>query len=155
MISNYDVEIDADGDGSSLCGTVMILGHEHKISMDGSGRDLFIELDGEPADEELEEGLGDWLDPYDAVEPILTEVSGEKYSIEDWSGRVVNGEVVRLVVRDGRELKVVRGALVDDSILPKILLAIESGMTTEQVEQTLGAEVARWFVEQADRLKPE
>ena len=67
----------------------------------------------------------------------------------------MNGEVVRLIVRDGRELKVVRGALVDDSILPKILLAIEAGMTTEQVEQTLGAEVARWFVEQADRLKPE
>jgi hypothetical protein len=116
MIEKYDVEIDADGDGASLSGTVTILGHEHRLEMTGSGRDLFIELDGEPAPEEMQEGLGEWLSPFDAVEPILTEVAGKPYEIEDWSGRIVNGEVVRLIVRDGRELKVVRGTLTDDPI---------------------------------------
>ena len=113
MIEKYDVSIDADGDGASLNGTVTILGHEHKLEMNGSGRDLTIELDGSPCPEELCEGLGDWMDPMDAVEEVLKEIAENPYEIEDWSGRVVNGKVVRLIVRDGRELRVVRGALTD------------------------------------------
>ena len=73
------------------------------------GREYDIKKD------ELEEGLGEWLDAYDAVQDILNGLTEEPYEIEDWSGRIVDGKVVRLIVRDGRELKVVRGTLTDDS----------------------------------------
>lgn len=150
MIEKYDVTIDTDGDGSSLSGTVTILGHEHKLEMTGGGRDLFIEIDGEPAPEEMCEGLGEWLDPFDAVQPILNEIA-EPYEIENWSGRIVDGKVVRLIVQDGRELRVVCGALVDETILPKVLLAIEAGMESDEIRQTWGDELADWFAAQAAR----
>lgn len=115
MIEKYDVEIDTDGDGSNLTGMVKILGHQHTLEMCGSGRDLDITLDGLPCPEELEEGLGEWTEAFEAVEPILKEVGLDLrgHEIENWSGRVVNGKVVRLIVQDGRELKVVRGTLTD------------------------------------------
>jgi hypothetical protein len=117
LIEKYDIEINTDGDGSTLTGTVTILGNQHKLEMCGGGRDLHIEIDDKLCPEEMQEGLSEWLSPYDAVEPLLTEAAGgEKYEIEDWSGRIVNGKVVRLIVRHGRELKVVRGTLTDDHI---------------------------------------
>ncbi len=113
MISEYNVEVDADGDGATVVGTVTILGHKHQVRICGSGRDITTELDGKEAPEELQEGLGEWTDPFDAIQPILSEIAAP-YEIEDYSGRVVNGKVVSLIVRDGRELRVVRGTLVED-----------------------------------------
>ena len=110
MIEKYDVTIDNDGDGATLEGTITIGGNEHHLSMDGSGRDMEIELDGKPCPEA--EKLSEWLAPVDAVQPILDETSDDE--IEDWSGRIVDDKVVRLIVRDGRELRVVRGTLVDE-----------------------------------------
>lgn len=112
MIEKYDVEIDTDGDGSTLEGTVTILGHQHKIRMCGSGRDLDIEIDDKPCPDSLREGLEEWTEPFEDFQPILNE-EGEPYEIENWSGRVVNGKVVRLLVQDGRGIRVVRGTITD------------------------------------------
>lgn len=109
MIEKYDVEIDADGDGANMVGTVTILGHEHKINISASGRDLMVELDGKPAPDGME--FDEWLDPYDAVQAVLKETDLD--DAEDWSGRVVNGKVVRLLVSVSREIQVVRGVLTD------------------------------------------
>ncbi len=115
MIEYYDVEIDADGNGSNLTGTITILGHQHLLEMSGSGRDLMIELDGKLCPEELQEGLGEWTDAFEEVQEILNEI-GEPYEIECWSGRIVNGKVVRLIIQNGRSLEVVRGTLTDDPV---------------------------------------
>lgn len=109
MIEKYDVEMDADGDGASMVGTVTILGHEHKLDISGSGRDLTIEFDGKPSNSM---NLEEWLDPYDAVQDVLKETP-DLADAEDWSARIVNGKVVRLLVADRRSIRVVRGTLTD------------------------------------------
>ena len=110
MIEKYDVEIGADCDSSILAGTVTMLGCHIEIC--GSGRDIHVEIDGKSCPQ-LVEYFDEWLDPYDAVESVLSEVEGE-HKIDDWFARVVNGKVVRLIVRDGLKFKVVRGTLVDE-----------------------------------------
>lgn len=110
MISQYDVEIDQDGDGATLVGTVTINGTQRKLVINGAGRDLGVELDGESCPDELAEELGRWTEPFNPVQETLDEHDVDS---EDWSARVVNGKVVRLLVLDGRGVKVLVGKLTD------------------------------------------
>ena len=119
-ITGYDLTIDTDGDGSTITGKITITNVEYSLYINGGGRDLDVELDGFSVDENTAEELTEWFDPFDAVEAVISEELGQQGlqrvsgDIEDWSGRVVSGKVVRLIARVGRELRVIRGTLVDD-----------------------------------------
>ena len=116
QIEKYDVTIDNDGDGAELNGTIELNGDTHKLSINGTGRYLSIELDGNDIDEgALREELSEWTAPLEAVQDKLKEKLGEGYiDIEDWTARVVDGKVVRLLVLEGRGISVLVGTLTDD-----------------------------------------
>lgn len=112
LIEKYDVEIDADGDGSDTTGKVTISGKEHTLSIVANGRNFDVTIDGELCSPEIGEEFEEWTDPVDDIEEILASEVTES-DCEDYSARVVNGKVVRLIVRDGRSLRVLRGTLTD------------------------------------------
>ena len=124
-IDKSDVTIDNDGDGGTLKGTVEFLGGSHTLEMCGGGRDLSIELDGNWLDGEgLYSEFSEWDEPYDAIQDAIkawlkanNREEDEKYEFEDFTARVVNGKVVRLLILDGRGISVVVGSLVDKDSL--------------------------------------
>jgi hypothetical protein len=121
-LNKYDVVIDNDGDGGTLVGTVDISGSTHKIEMCGGGRDLSIELDGNWLDSGgFYDEFSEWEAPYHAIQEAIKTwlVANDReedlvYEFEDFTARVVDGKVVRLLILDGRGISVVVGTLIDD-----------------------------------------